>query len=137
MGGPCDKLEKQHSLIFNGQRSAADCTAQQSADSPENLINYAPHLPNCNWPLHWSMTAHLSLKERALIFSSPPAFWSLKNQAAADPFSQECLLLCQVKKTPFLFFLPLFVTSAPLQFISSLPLFFLLLAGCRASQTWF
>lgn len=68
MGGPCNKLEKQHSLIFNGQRSAADCIAQQSADSLENLVNYVPSLPNHNWPLHWSMPAHHSLKGRALIF---------------------------------------------------------------------
>lgn len=130
--GNVTNWRNKYSLIL---RSAADCIAQQKCRQPYKPHNYAPSLPNHNWPLHWSMPALLSLKGRALIFSSPLIFCYMKKTGRCRPFSPGVLVIMPTEKSPFLFFSPLFLTSAPLQFISSLPAF--LLTGCRASQTWF
>lgn len=113
-GGAGGKLDGHYSLSFNSWGTATDCAAQQSAYSLENLINYAPSLPHCNWSFHWSMPAHLSLEVRAHISFSP-----LKIIGSSRAFSQVCLLLCHAKNLPFSA-LSLAAASDPPQFISSL-----------------
>lgn len=113
-GGAGSKLDGHYSLSFNSWRTATDCAAQQSAYSLENLINYAPSLPHCNWSFHWSMPAHLSLEVRAHISFSPK-----KIIGSSRAFSQVCLLLCHAKNLPFSA-LSLAAASDPPQFISSL-----------------
>lgn len=116
--GKGGKPDEEYSLSFNSWGTATDCTAQQSAYSPGNLINYAP-LPHCNWSFHWSMPTPLSLEVRTHISSSPLTLPTKKKLATAEPFSQMCLLLCHVKTPPFSA-LSLAAASDPPQFISSL-----------------